>query len=323
MSAARSALAVLALLIATPVATAQVKEPKRADKLDIQIRYRIRADRDERIRQYRALEKHLAALGFEDALKNDPEHELDILDPTAERFIGTIPSENVLKVLDDPHVLNILFAPAGHKYPDSGDKPVAIRVILRDGLLPNQQQLLRAQVLEKLEQLGFDDALGYDTRGYTQLKGTIPYKNLPLLMKDLRLEPSGWFLPQTPPDRLPRPLADANPIRWVEVMAVTEPPPPFVPPPLLPAQAKLTPGLRAVLLTPGAQRNAAAGDRLFRIQHRGSSGAIAKPAGSRLRTNCQAGRRRQAAPGSRRATRAHGWSCAGRGDQQLRQYSIR
>jgi hypothetical protein len=250
MSPARSALAVLAALTVTGVAGAQVKEPPRPDKLDLQIRYRIRADRDERIRQFRALEKYLASLGFDDARKNDPDRELEALDPTAERLTGTIPSANVFKVLDDPHVLNILFAPADHKYPDSADKPVAVRIVIRDGLLPKEQQALHAQVLGLLDLLGFQEALGYDTRGYTQIKGVIPYKNLPLLVKDLRAEPSGWFLPIIPPDRLPRPLSDRNPVRWVEVMPVTDPPPPFEAPPLLPAQAKITPDLRAVMLDP-------------------------------------------------------------------------
>lgn len=253
MSRVRFTFAVLAVLACGPVAAAQVKEPKRPDKLDVEIRYRIRADRDERIRQFRELEKHLAALGFVDARKDDPDRLLDILDPRAERFVGTIPSQNVLRLLDDPRVLNILFAPAGHKYPDTGDQPVAIRIIIRGGLLPLEQQSLHAQVLAVLNQLGFRVALGYDTLGYTQLKGTIPSKHLPLLLKDLRSEPSGWFLPQTTPDRLPRPLADRSPIRWVEVMDLTDPPPAYEPPPVLPIQAKLTPGLRAVLLDPVAR----------------------------------------------------------------------
>src|SRR5262245_59869817 len=175
MSPARSILAVLAVLTGTAVAPAQVKEPPRPDKLDVQIRYRIRADRDERIRQFRALEKHLTALGFDDARKNDPDRELDALDPAAERMVGTIPSANLFRILEDPRVLNILFAPAGHKYPDSGDKPVAVRVVIRDGLLAREQQALHGQVLALLESLGFQEALGYDTRGYTQIKGVIPY----------------------------------------------------------------------------------------------------------------------------------------------------
>src|SRR5262249_10482799 len=73
MSHARPAFALLVVLLASGFASAQVKEPPRPETLDIQIRYRIRADRDERVRQFRALEKHLASLGFDDARKNDPD----------------------------------------------------------------------------------------------------------------------------------------------------------------------------------------------------------------------------------------------------------
>ena len=248
MSFARPVLAAIGVLIGSGLAAAQVKEPPRPDKLDVQIRYRIRADRDERVRQFQLLEKHLAKLGFDDARKNDPDRDLDILDPNAERFTGTISSKNVFALLDDPRVLNILFAPSGYAYPDSGEKPVPIRVVIRSGLLPAQQQVLYGQSLAQLELLGFLEALGYDTREYSQIKGTIPFKNLDKLVKDLRGEPSGWFLTDTPPDRLPRPFADRNPIRWVEVMPNAEQPAPFAPELLLPARAKMSPELRSLLL---------------------------------------------------------------------------
>jgi hypothetical protein len=259
MNRARFGLVVLAVLSFTSAAFSQpkemprVKEPPRPEKFDIQIRYRIRADRDERIRQYRVLEKYLASLGFDDAHKNDPDRDLNILDPTHERFTGTIPSAKVLDVLGDVRVQNILFAPAGYTYPDSPDKPVPVRIVLRDGLIPNVQQVLHSQTLAHLDQLGFRDALAYDTRGYTQIKGTIPYKNLATFVKDIRTEPSGWFLSDTPVDSLPRPFADRNPIRWVEVMPAVEPPAPFTPEIVLPARANLTPDFRALLMNPAAK----------------------------------------------------------------------
>jgi hypothetical protein len=253
MSHPNHVLAVVAVLIGTGFASAQVKEPPRAEKLDVQIRYRIRADRDERIRQFRVLEKHLANLGFVDARKDDPDRDLDILDPTAERFRGTIPSAQVFRLLDDPRVLNILFAPEGYTYPDSGDQPVPIRIALRSGLLPAQQQILHLQVLAHLDLFDFAEVLGYDTRGYTQIKGSIPFKHLDRLVKDLRSEPAGWFFLDIPTDRQPRPFVDRNPIRWVEVMPPAQQPPPIVPEVLLPGRAKLTPELRALLLDSAAK----------------------------------------------------------------------
>src|SRR5262249_39723215 len=158
----RSVTASLTVILTATLAQAQVKEPPRAEKLDIQIRYRIRADRDERIRQYRLLEAHLKALGFVDGRKeDDPTRELDILDPTADRFFGTIPSAKVLDVLKDVRVQNILFAPSGFTYPDAPEKPVAVKIALRSGYLPHVQQQLHQQAVAHLGRLGFREALGY------------------------------------------------------------------------------------------------------------------------------------------------------------------
>lgn len=248
----RSVTAGLAVLFLTTLASGQVKEPPRAEKLDIQIRYRIRANRDERIRQYRLLEKHLASLGFVDAQKDDPDHDLDILDPNAERFVGTIPGNKVMDVLKDVRVQSILFAPVGFMYPEP-DKPVAVKIGLRTGLLGPVQQQLHQQTAAHLGLLGFREALGYDTQGYSLIRGSIPAKNVNLLVKDVRSEPSGWFLTVIPRDRLPSPLRDANPLRWAEVLPIAEFPPPYSPPPLLPAQLKYSPDLRAALLNPATK----------------------------------------------------------------------
>ncbi|MCE9564804.1 MAG: hypothetical protein K8U57_22450 [Planctomycetes bacterium] len=258
MTHARFAAVALAVLLGVSALGAQerekdeprVKEPARTEKVDVQIRYRIRADRDERVRQFRGLEKHLAALGFEDSRKEDPDLDLDILDPNAERFTGTITSAKVLSLLDDPRVQQILFAPSGYMYPEDRSKGVPIRVVLRADMIPTVQQAFHFQVLQQLEKLGFREALGYDTQGYKQLKGTIPYKYLDRLVKDLRTEPAGWFFTDTPTDRLPRPFADRNPVRWVEVMPSAEPPAAFVPEVVPPTRAKMPPDLRAVLNDP-------------------------------------------------------------------------
>jgi hypothetical protein len=252
------ALAALALLLATanaPAQPAQVKEPARAEKVDVQIRYRIRADRDERIRQYRLLEKHLASIGFENARKNDPDFDLDILDPNGERFAGAIAGAKVLEILNEPRVQNVLFAPAGFAYPDAPDKPVAVKIGLRTGLSPTSQQALYRQTRAHLAQLGYIDALGYETNNYTLLRGYVPLKALDLLVKDVRTEPGGWFLAQTPADALPAPLRDRNPLRWVEVLPITEFPVPFAPAPVLPAQLRYSSDLRAKLLEADTKDN--------------------------------------------------------------------
>ena len=47
----RYSAAALALLLTATLSPAEVKEPPRAGKVTVEIRYRIRASRDERIRQ--------------------------------------------------------------------------------------------------------------------------------------------------------------------------------------------------------------------------------------------------------------------------------
>lgn len=228
----------------------QVVYPARAESMDVEIRYRIRADRDERVRQFRVLDAHLKNLKFVAFPKVDAD--LDITDATAERFSGTIPSATVLDTLIDPHVQQILFAPTGYKYPDSLDKPVSVRFALATGLRAADQQRLHGQVVGRLEQMGFREAVGYDHRGYTMVRGDIPYGNLGRLVKDLRREPAGWFLPDSPPELLPVPIRNLLPVRWVEVVPDAD----FtflqaMPP--APGRAIFTPDLRAVLDDPTAK----------------------------------------------------------------------
>ena len=249
---ARSGLVALALLALAAPAPAQVKEPPRAETVKVEIRYRIRADRDERVRQYLVLQKFLARLGFEDARKNDPDRDLDILDPAADRFVGTMPGAKVLDALNDVRVQNVLFAPADFARPEA-DKPVAVKLGLTGGRLLNVQQKLHEQTVAHLARLGFVESLGYDTRGYTLIRGALPAKRVDLLVRDIRTEPSGWFVPDTRVEELPSPLRDRNPLRWAEVVPVAEFAAPFVPAETLPAQLTITPDLRAALLDPASK----------------------------------------------------------------------
>ncbi|MDY3563289.1 hypothetical protein R5W23_004789 [Gemmata sp. JC673] len=249
---ARLTLISAALLALAAPAPAQVNEPPRPEKVKIEIRYRIRADRDERVRQYTDLQKFLAKLGFDDARKNEPDYDLEVFEPTAERMTGTIAGAKALSVLDNPRVQNVLFEPADFVRPDA-DKPVAVKLGLRGGYLPGTQQQLHRQTVEHLAQLGFVESLGYDTRGYTLVRGALPSKSVDVLVKDLRYEPSGWFAPRTRVAQLPAPLSDRNPIRWAEVLPHTEFAAPLAPPAVLPAQLKYSADLRAALLAPAAK----------------------------------------------------------------------
>jgi hypothetical protein len=241
MTRTRLLVALLASAAAAPVLSAQVKYPPRAEKVDVQIRYQLPAQREERARQFRVLDANLKNLKFVAFPREDAE--LDIIDPTADRFEGTMPSASVLDALADPRVKTILFAPAGYKYPDNLDAPVPIRLGLASGLPPPEQQRLHAQVVARLGRLGFREAIGYDTHAWTWARGDIPVRSLPRLLRDLRREPSGWLLPDAPPELLPPPIRDFLPVRWVEVVpdgGLTF----LAPPPLEPELAVFTPDLR-------------------------------------------------------------------------------
>ena len=240
-------LALLGLVIESSPATAQVKYPARPETVDVQIRYRIRADRDERVRQFRVLEAYLKQLGFE--RRRFPNDEQDIIDPNAERFEGTIPSKNVFAILDDPRVRTILFRPTTFNLPESAERAVQVRISIPAGLLGPDQQRLHRQTVAQLSRLGFREAVSYDHRGYALVRGELPFGNLFRLLKDLRQEPAGWFVADAPADQLPPPLRDVLPILAVEVL----PDPdlvPLNPQPIPPNRARQTPDLRAVLDAP-------------------------------------------------------------------------
>lgn len=237
-------LTLLVLVVLPAPAIAQVKYPPLPESVDVQIRYRIPSTREERVREFRILEANLKRLGF--VRKRQPDDQHDILDPAAERFEGVIPSKNVLATLDDPRVRVIQFRRTDFKAPEDPDQLTPLRIRIRSGYLPAEQQRLHEQVVAQLARLGFREAIGYDHDGYRLVRGDLPFKHLFRLLKDLRSEPSGWFVTDTPLAELPAPLRDASPIRWVEVLpdaAVAS----FNVPPLPANRVKFTPEVRAIL----------------------------------------------------------------------------
>ncbi len=96
------------------------------------------------------------------------------------------------------------------------------------GVAPDRQRQLAEQVKAVLRTLNFREAIAYDHHGYghlpfTRLVGTIPSGRLEVLLKDLRGQPGGWFAALIPPQDVPAPLRNVNPIQIVEVMAESEP----------------------------------------------------------------------------------------------------
>ncbi|MCE9532150.1 MAG: hypothetical protein K8T89_13660 [Planctomycetes bacterium] len=204
------------LLLVVPSLLAQAKLPKPPDRYDVEFRYRIKAGRNERIAQFLDMAKYLNKLGFVET--EDDDSDLAMFDPNAERMLGTIPSASVRDLLKEPRIQTVLLTPAGYKPPDEGKGRVKVVIDLNSGFAPEKQQLFGIQIKQILAVLGFEEAVAYDHRGYTRLRGTIPWVKVATLLKDLRGQPSGWFLPLTSEEELAEPLRSILPIRLVEVL---------------------------------------------------------------------------------------------------------
>jgi hypothetical protein len=248
--------AVAAVLAVAGPAAADVKYPARPESYHVDLRYRIRAATDERVRQFRAMAEYLRGLGFVPDARE--ESDLDPFDPTAEFLSGTLPSAAAGKLFADPRVQTAVFRPADLRL--TADGVVPVRIAISTGLDPADQQTFHRQVVALLGRLGFAENVGYDHRGYTLVRGAMPAGRVPGLVRDLRDQPAGWFLPEIPREQLNLPLRNVLPIRAVEVLrdaGGAEPAPPPAPAGDAPAAAppaspKLTPEVRAAIADPAA-----------------------------------------------------------------------
>jgi hypothetical protein len=207
----RRGLSAIAFAVFAAPAAAQPAPP--SPTYDAVIRYRIDADRDGRVLQFRAMTANLARTGFV-RTPGDDGH-LDAFDPAADRLTGTVPAGTATSLLEDPRVLTVLLTPSGAPAPG----PTAqISAALGGGLFPEQQRTLHAQAVAQLAKLGFRENVGYDHKGFTRVRGAIPSNAVPSLVKDLRGLPAGWFAPASSRADLPLPIRSVNPLRLVEVL---------------------------------------------------------------------------------------------------------
>ncbi|MBX7103211.1 MAG: hypothetical protein K1X57_03975 [Gemmataceae bacterium] len=234
-------------LVAGPAA-AQVVAPPAPAKYDIDVRYRIRAARNERIRQFLEMSSALEAAG----LVRGPVDPDEVTNPDAERIHGTIASGNVARVLSDPHVRSVLVSPTGFELP-ADNASVSVRLTLAGGLPLTRQQLLHGQTSEHLRRLGFVEKTGYDHRNFTRLLGSVPASNLNSLVGDVRWVPGGWLVSDARPVTFPEPLRSIDPVRITEVLAESLPIVADAPAPKVEAgMEKLSADLRALLQGEGA-----------------------------------------------------------------------
>ena len=207
----RRGLSALAFALLAAPAGAQPGLP--SPTYDAVIRYRIDADRDGRVMQFRSMTANLAAAGFTRTPSDDGH--LDAFDPAADRLSGTVPATSAVNVLDDPHVLTVLLTPTGAPAPGPTTQ---ISAVLGSGLFTEQQRNLHAQAVAQLAKMGFRENVGYDHKNFTRIRGAIPTPAVSSLVKDLRGLPAGWFVPAGSRAELPLPIRTVNPIRLVEVL---------------------------------------------------------------------------------------------------------
>jgi len=238
-------LAFILLLFTTTSVWGDSQQPPPPEKYDVQFRYRIRTNRDERIRQFREMEATLKKLDFVPEKRANAD--LDIFDPDAEILRGTIGSKEAFELIKVDNIKTLLLLPVGTKLTDEPKKTVQVRLHISAGLSPKLQKIFHDQVASHLTLLGFQEAVAYDNKGFSIVRGTVPAGNLPSLLKDLRSVPSGWFLPLIPRDQIPSPLGGILPIRIIEVLPEWQDVKSLIVPNNL---GKLSPELQAILSDP-------------------------------------------------------------------------
>jgi hypothetical protein len=161
---------------------------------DVQISYRINANRNERLVQYNEMMRYLKSLGFQ----RDPQEAVEENEPenvAHTRIRGTIPSRRAFDILNERHIRSIQLIPHGAKLPDDKASRVRVEILLDNMRTLEEQYRLNRQTFEVLAGLQFFEASGYDHRGYMRLVGSMPFNRVDTLLSDLRQQPAGQKLP--------------------------------------------------------------------------------------------------------------------------------
>jgi hypothetical protein len=209
--------------------------PPRPERYNARIRYQIDAFRNERLMQFNEMVRYFEKLGFvkEPGEEDEPEN------PKVNRMNGVIAAKDARRLLGERHVKTILLYPEGTTLPKDPKTLVRVQLQLVPGLPKDREQALSDRVLSALKELGFQEAVGYDHRGFTRLEGLFPSGKLDGLL-DNPVKPLS-------PDR-ESPFATRPPIQIVEVesglpLSIPRPATPVVPK----GQEKITPELRSLL----------------------------------------------------------------------------
>jgi hypothetical protein len=212
-------MAIAILLGIVPSLYAQVKRPEVPKTYGVEFRYRIDAERNERIRQFKLMRDFFNKLGFEEIVTEESENA--DLNPEANKLMGLIPGTDAKSLLQDVRVRTVLVYPKGFQLLED-DSLVRLSIELSGGLPQNEQRRFHEQSLIVLQQLGLQESIGYDHRGFTIVRGMFPARNVRELLVDLRSEPAGWFFSTTNAAVLKPPFINYLPIRFIEVIPEPE-----------------------------------------------------------------------------------------------------
>ncbi len=204
------------ILLTIAPGRAQVQYPPIPKTYQIEIRYRLQMGLNEHIIAYRELRKYLGNNGFtliQDKDTNNADIDFDI-----DRIRGTIPSEKVAKLLEYPAIKTIIYYPENYTLKETSTDPVRVRIYLSTGFTEDRQKEFHQLVSIQLQEFGFQENQAYDHKYYTELKGTYPSNKVRELLRDLRLQPGGWFFSKNRLIDLPEIYRNSLPIRRVEVL---------------------------------------------------------------------------------------------------------
>jgi hypothetical protein len=223
------------LLLTTAAAMAQPKAPPPPVRYNVKLRYQIDTRGLVHVAQFDEMVAGLKKKGFEFNPKLDDLPPTLREDPDKNLLTGSVLNKNAVNLLDVHFVQTILLIPDTMALPKDPSQRVQVELELAIGFSQAKQLELVEQLRALLVVFGFEEMLGYDHHGFTgkpntRLRGSIPMDQLETLLKDVRRQPSGWFAPIIPPEKLPEPIKTTSPILFTRVIADPEPPRPLKPP---------------------------------------------------------------------------------------------
>jgi hypothetical protein len=223
-----------------PAGAAEPKAPPPPKAYHVRIRFGINAHGNARVVPYLAMMKDLRKAGFQ----RDPAEEVPPTEPEDPRFdkmSGSISASGLPALFRIGPIRAVLLWPQGAKLPTGKDERVRADIRLVPGRDPRRQRALHEQTSAVLQTVGFAPAVGYESRGYSRLLGSLPVGQLDVLLDGPDKLPAAADLPLMkhgspvevatvyPPSVMPLPGARPKPVALPE------------------GQERIGPGLRALL----------------------------------------------------------------------------